>query len=207
MERRNVPIRYYSSVAAHKVDWLWYPYVPFGKITIIQGDPGDGKTTLVLNIAALLSNGTPMPESEVEISSAKTIYQSAEDSVEDTLKPRLVSAGADCTRIAFIDESESGLTLNDHRIEDAIIETGARLVVLDPLQAYLSYTLPSRCWFLLIMASLLMYSSKPSDHTLFRLFYVMFFCHQYKLSVLCMIGTGDQRQKFVSKRCNYTSII
>jgi len=137
MERRNVPIRYYSSVAAHKVDWLWYPYVPFGKITIIQGDPGDGKTTLVLNIAALLSNGTPMPESEVEISSAKTIYQSAEDSVEDTLKPRLVSAGADCTRIAFIDESESGLTLNDHRIEDAIIETGARLVVLDPLQAYL----------------------------------------------------------------------
>ena len=78
-----------------------------------------------------------MPESEVEISSAKTIYQSAEDSVEDTLKPRLVSAGADCTRIAFIDESESGLTLNDHRIEDAIIETGARLVVLDPLQAYL----------------------------------------------------------------------
>lgn len=58
MERKNLPIRYYSSVAAHKVDWLWYPYVPFGKITIIQGDPGDGKTTLVLNIAALLSNGT-----------------------------------------------------------------------------------------------------------------------------------------------------
>ncbi len=137
MGRKSAPILYYSSVTARKVDWLWYPYVPFGKITIIQGDPGDGKTTLVLNIAALLSNGTPMPESEVEISSVKTIYQTAEDSVEDTLKPRLVSAGADCTRIAFIDESESGLTLNDHRIEDAIIETGARLVVLDPLQAYL----------------------------------------------------------------------
>lgn len=137
MERNNAPIRYYSSVTARKVDWLWYPYIPFGKITIIQGDPGDGKTTLVLNIAALLSNGMSMPESDAKISPAKIIYQSAEDGVEDTLKPRLVSAGADCSRIAFIDESESGLTLNDRRIEGAIIETGARLVVLDPLQAYL----------------------------------------------------------------------
>lgn len=137
MERNNAPIRYYSSVTARKVDWLWYPYIPFGKIAIIQGDPGDGKTTLVLNIAALLSNGLAMPESDAEITPAKIIYQSAEDGMEDTLKPRLVSAGADCSRIAFIDESESGLTLNDRRIEDAIIETGARLVVLDPLQAYL----------------------------------------------------------------------
>jgi hypothetical protein len=78
-----------------------------------------------------------MPESDTKISSAKIIYQSAEDGMEDTLKPRMVGAGADCSRIAFIDESESGLTLNDRRIEDAITETGARLVVIDPLQAYL----------------------------------------------------------------------
>jgi len=134
----SLPIRYFSTVTARKVDWLWYPYIPLGKITILQGDPGDGKTTLVLNIAALLSNGMPMPESNIKTSRAKIIYQSAEDGAEDTLKPRLISAGADCSQIAFIDESETELTFNDHQIEDVINKIGAHLLVLDPLQAYLS---------------------------------------------------------------------
>jgi hypothetical protein len=140
MEKHTEPqmmIRYFSTVVARKVEWLWYPYIPFGKITIIQGDPGDGKTTLVLNIAAFLSNGMPMPESSQTLGCTNIIYQSAEDGAEDTLKPRLVSAGADCSKIAFIDDSVSGLSLNDKRIENAIKETGARLMVLDPLQAYL----------------------------------------------------------------------
>lgn len=134
---REAPIRYFSEVRARKVDWLWHPYIPFGKITVIQGDPGDGKTTLILNIAALLSRGLPMPESTDYSLPTSVLYQSAEDGAEDTLKPRLMSAGADCSRIAFIDESEYGLTLNDVRIENAIKETKARLLVLDPLQAYL----------------------------------------------------------------------
>jgi len=134
---RKLPIRYFSTVTAKKVDWLWYPYIPFGKLTIVQGDPGDGKTTLILNIAALLSNGMPMPDSTQSLCNANIIYQSAEDSAEDTLKPRLISAGADCSRIAFIDESASGLMLNDERIEAAIREIKAQLLVLDPLQAYL----------------------------------------------------------------------
>lgn len=134
---REAPIRYFSEVRARKVDWLWHPYIPFGKITVIQGDPGDGKTTLILNIAALLSRGLPMPESTDYSLPTSVLYQSAEDGAEDTLKPRLMSAGANCSRIAFIDESEYGLTLNDVRIENAIKETKARLLVLDPLQAYL----------------------------------------------------------------------
>lgn len=130
------PIRYYSTVTERSIDWLWYPYIPFGKITVVQGDPGDGKTTFILNIASLLSKGFPMPESSIAFSGT-AIYQSAEDSMEDTIKPRLLSAGADCTKIAFIDDAECGLTVNGARIESAIIETGARLLVLDPLQAYL----------------------------------------------------------------------
>ena len=133
----EMPIRYFSEVTARKVDWLWYPYIPFGKISVIQGDPGDGKTTFILNVAALLSKGLPMPGLDSAGSSGGVIYQSAEDGAEDTLKPRLMSAGADCSRIAFIDESECGLTLNDVRIENAIKATKARLLVLDPLQAYL----------------------------------------------------------------------
>ncbi len=130
-----MPIRYFSTVSAQKVDWLWFPYIPYGKLTIIQGDPGDGKTTFVLNIAALLSKGLPMPCNENTISPAKIIYQSAEDGADDTLKPRLESANADCSQIAFIDDDGVTLNLNDSRIESAIREIGARLLVIDPLQA------------------------------------------------------------------------
>ena len=65
------------------------------------------------------------------------IYQSTEDSLADTVKPRLVCAGADCSRIAFIDDGNYPLTLSDERLEQAVIESQARLLVLDPLQAFL----------------------------------------------------------------------
>ena len=134
---KNLPVRYYSSVSARKVEWLWFPYIPYGKITVVQGDPGDGKTTLVLNLAAILSNGGVMPGSEDVVMKGKILYQSAEDGAEDTIKPRLISAGADCNQIAFIDDTEYPLSLDSPRLESAIRETGANLLVLDPLQAYL----------------------------------------------------------------------
>lgn len=133
----ELPIRYYSDITVRKVDWLWYPYIPFGKITIMQGDPGDGKTTLLLHIAALLSTGRPMPGDVEAKDRMAVIYQSAEDGAEDTLKPRLESAGADCSRISFIDDTERTFSLTDTRLESAIHECDARLLVLDPLQAYL----------------------------------------------------------------------
>jgi len=136
-ENAILPIKYYSSVRTNKVNWLWYPYIPYGKITVVQGDPGDGKTTLVLNLAALISKGLPIPESKQVLKRGKVLYQSAEDSIEDTLKQRLLSAGADCSRIAFIDDSKHALTLDNPYLENAIIETNASMLVLDPLQAYL----------------------------------------------------------------------
>ena len=55
-----------DEVQSKKVNWLWYPYIPYGKITIIQGDPGEGKTTLALRLAALLSKGEPLPYDDTE---------------------------------------------------------------------------------------------------------------------------------------------
>ena len=126
-----------SDVEPTKVEWLWYPYIPYGKVTIIQGDPGEGKTTLILNLASLLSKGEKLPESEEKSDPINIIYQTAEDGLSDTVKPRLIAANADDERITVIDESKSELSLTDERLEQAIIETKAKLVILDPLQAYI----------------------------------------------------------------------
>ena len=126
-----------ADVEATEVKWLWYPYIPYGKVTIIQGDPGEGKTTLILNLAALLSKGEKLPESEEKSEPINIIYQTAEDGLSDTVKPRLMAANAEHERITVIDESISELSFTDERLEQAIIETKAKMVILDPLQAYI----------------------------------------------------------------------
>jgi len=126
-----------SDVTAEQVKWLWYPYIPFGKITMIQGDPGDGKTTAVLAIAAAVTTGVPLPENKEVNPPMSVIFQTAEDGLGDTIKPRLEHANADCSRVIVIDETDKALSLLDERIERAIEQTGAKLFILDPLQAYL----------------------------------------------------------------------
>lgn len=125
-----------KDVEVKEVKWLWKPYIPYGKITILQGDPGEGKTTLILAVASSITTGSVLPQME-ELDISKVIYQTAEDGLGDTIKPRLLSTGADCSNIIVIDESDKELTLSDERIEKAIVETGAKLVIIDPLQAYL----------------------------------------------------------------------
>lgn len=126
-----------SEVESEEVKWLWYPYIPYGKLSIVQGDPGDGKTTMVLNLAAKLSKGEALDENMQCDEPINIIYQTAEDGLADTVKPRLESAGADCTRISVIDESDKTLSMADERLEEAIIKTNAKLLILDPIQAYL----------------------------------------------------------------------
>ena len=126
-----------SEVAVEEIKWLWYPYIPYGKITVIQGDPGDGKTTTVLAIAAAVTKGLPLPGQKENPMPIDVIFQTAEDGLGDTVKPRLLQANADCDRVIVIDESAKELSLSDTRIEQALHETGAKLIIIDPLQAYL----------------------------------------------------------------------
>ena len=137
MQTQELKIIKMSDVETEKVEWLWYPYIPYGKLTIIQGDPGDGKTTLALNIASKLSKGEMLDEQMEVAEPLNVIYQTAEDGLADTVKPRLESAGADCEKILVIDESKQALSMTDERLEEAIKITGARLLILDPIQAYL----------------------------------------------------------------------
>lgn len=137
-EKTELKLICMEDVETKEVEWLWYPYIPYGKITVIEGDPGEGKTTLVLKLAALLSRGEPLPcDDDIPYDPINIIYQTAEDGIDDTIKPRLEKAGADCSKIRIIDESEKELTMNDERLEQAIAETKAKLIILDPIQAYL----------------------------------------------------------------------
>ncbi len=128
----------YSDVTAMPVNWLWQPYIAIGKITLLQGDPGCGKSSMMMNLIAELSKGGSAPDGRAFGIPQRIIYQCSEDGAKDTIKPRLIAAGADCRNIAFIDEEVySGLTLDDERIREAITEWRPKLVVIDPIQSYI----------------------------------------------------------------------
>ena len=154
-----------ETVEVEQIEWLLYPFIPFGKVTIIQGDPGEGKTTMVLQIIAKLTRGEsilpadPTKDKRTDGDNedgvidkenirnnassyhletpVNVIYQTAEDGLGDTIKPRLLAAGADCTKVIVIDDSEQPLTMADVRLEEAIMQTKAKMVVLDPIQGFL----------------------------------------------------------------------
>jgi len=130
-------LKLYSSVTETAVDWLWYPYIPFGKITLIQGDPGCGKSTLMMSIISAVSNGSTAPDGRKLKKPMHVIYQCSEDGLSDTIKPRLNAAGADCANVAFLDEEINWVTLNDDSVRRAISDFNAKLLVIDPIQAYL----------------------------------------------------------------------
>lgn len=143
----NLKLINMEQVEVEKIDWLLYPFIPLGKVTIVQGDPGEGKTTMVLQIIAKLTKGeavlpsgsdeSALEEKTMVLEPVNVIYQTAEDGLGDTIKPRLLSAGADCSRVMVIDDNDQALTMMDARLEEAIIQTKARLVVLDPIQGFL----------------------------------------------------------------------
>lgn len=135
-EKKAVPMIRMSEVQQTEVDWLWYPYIPFGKLTIIQGNPGEGKTFFAMQLAAACTNRKFLPQME-PFEPFNMIFQTAEDGLGDTVKPRLLSAEANLERVLVIDDADNPLTLSDERIENAIRENNARLVIIDPLQAFL----------------------------------------------------------------------
>ena len=140
-----------SDVEPQDVSWLWHPYIPLGKLTLLEGDPGLGKTFISLTLAAAITRGWPLlsqtgaPGNDLE--PADVLYMSAEDGLADTLRPRLDAAGADVSRVHALtgwrlsDDAgtvEGAVSLGDIPIlEQALIQTKAKLIIIDPLQAYL----------------------------------------------------------------------
>jgi hypothetical protein len=135
--RENYKLCTMSAVETEDIRWLTKPYIPSGRISLISGDPGLGKTTVMLTIAAAVTTGATLPWSDTPCEVGDVIFQTAEDCISDTIKPRLELLGADCTRVHFVDDSDTPLTLADERLERAIIDTNAKLLIADPIQGFL----------------------------------------------------------------------
>lgn len=139
------------------VRWLWPGRVPLAKMTLIDGDPGTGKSVLTLDLAARVTTGRPMPDGSVGDlrGPAGVVILSAEDDVADTIRPRLDVAGGDPARVVVLTaveeitadaegrerRRERGVTLADlEALRQAIAQVEARLVVIDPVMAYVGRT-------------------------------------------------------------------
>lgn len=124
-----------NDVVQTDVQWLWFPYIPFGKITCMLGNPGCGKTFAAMELIAACTNRKLLPGMLSEIEPFNVIYQTAEGGLGDTVKPRLAAVGADLKRVLTIDDTDASITLTDNRVEKAITQNHVKLCVFDPIQA------------------------------------------------------------------------
>ncbi len=126
------------------IDWLWEPMIPYGKVTIVGGDGGNGKTTLILTVAAMLSRGTPPPTlrdghlyDATPREPITTFYLTNEDEIADSSLKRYERAGGDTSRFAYSGELDHHVMLTQDELQDIVDQTHARLIIVDPFQAFL----------------------------------------------------------------------
>jgi hypothetical protein len=124
------------------LQWLWPGHVPIGVLTVVDGDPGTGKSQLTLAMAAIVSTGADWPDG-TPCELGEVIVANAEDPEEEVIKPRLRVAGADCSKVFVICAGEQDsqiFTIPDHvaALESQVRERHVRLIIFDPLEAFLS---------------------------------------------------------------------
>lgn len=135
----------FSEMESLPVDWLWLGWIPLGMLSVFDGDPGLGKSTLLTDLAARLSRGDVMPDGSPGPEASGVVLLSAEDSLDRVIRPRLIAAGADVARVATVQlpDGEGGLrdpTLAREdlaEVESEMKKLGAKLLILDPLTSFL----------------------------------------------------------------------
>lgn len=142
--RSRAQVTRFADVEPLPVEWLWRGWIPLGMVTVFDGDPGLGKSTLTLDLAARISRGDMMPDGSPGPEAAGVVILSAEDDLARVIRPRLESAGADLERIATVrvtvegESREPTISPDDlAAVEDGIRRAAAKLVIVDPLMAYL----------------------------------------------------------------------
>jgi len=127
-----------SDVEETKIEWLWEPYIPFGRLTMLGGDPGSGKSFITAAITAMVSQGGSLPGDKEEAREPMNVLMlSVEDDPADTLRPRLRALGANLTKIVFSTEDIVLDTEGLQAIREMIRDSNAKLAILDPIVAFL----------------------------------------------------------------------
>ena len=142
-----------SQVIPRAVRWLWKGRIPRGKVSIIAGDPGLGKSQVCASIASIVTNGSLWPVDRTPCDEGSVVILSAEDDPEDTIRPRLEAAGADISRVTILqavkyDTQDSGTAERTFNLGEDLIKlrellthlSDVRLVIIDPVSAYLGIT-------------------------------------------------------------------
>jgi len=131
----------YSTVPDDAARWLWYPYIPFGMITVVQGYPGSGKSSVLLDIIARASRSDVLPDGSRLDEAISAVYQCVESGSQSNIKQMLKNSGADLSAVSFIEGSY--LTVSDLRIQRAVMESGAKIIVIDPIQNFMEADMSS----------------------------------------------------------------
>jgi hypothetical protein len=132
----------FGEIERERFDWRWRGYLAGGKLHLVESDPGNGKSTVMFDVAARLSTGADWPDGTPNGVAGVTLICSVEDGPADTIRPRLEYAGADLSKVFFVhrDELNPMFTIPDDlgALRDLIVATGASLVIIDPLNGFLS---------------------------------------------------------------------
>lgn len=128
-----------NEITEQSVEWLEYPYIPKGKITLVGAYPGVGKTYFMCYVAACVSRGKSIfNRIPFEHNPGNVIFLSAEDSAEDTLKARLRQCDADMTKVFTVTEGATQLLFNSPEIECFLQQVRPTCMIFDPFQSYVS---------------------------------------------------------------------
>ena len=133
-----------KDVVNKEIRWLWKPFIPFGKVTMIQGDTGIGKTHVLIKIMADISNGLYPPTMkadhllpQVKGDPLKIFYVSVENGIDDTIAPVFDQFGGNRDNVLYQDEAQGHFVLNGDEIREVVKQTGANVIVIDPWQQFL----------------------------------------------------------------------
>lgn len=130
-------IKNMNEVEDRSVKWFWYPYIPFGRVTVVHGKKGCGKSMFAAKLMSACTN-RKYPEDMQEITPGNVLYFSADDDLSDLVKPRLIQAGAELSRVYAVNDMLP-VTLGDESLEQLVENYDIRMIILDPVQEYLEH--------------------------------------------------------------------
>lgn len=142
-DKNRFKLTSFNDIELVSVEWLWYPYLPLGKISFLSGDPGVGKSFITTFLTSIVSKGECFPFSNTNTEEGKVIIQNGEDGAGDTIKKRLIAFQTNFDNVYMIDlkeekENSRDLLLTDIKeLDDLFSEIHPKLVIFDPITVFL----------------------------------------------------------------------